>query len=320
MRLAIPHQVGRGSSNILKTTIGDTLSEVNIVVANTPSDSLEAISSAEIVIAMQINERQQAHAEALQWLQTPSSGVDHLDLDWYEEREIIVTNAAGLSAQPMAEQVLAYMLAFERNLLQGFRRQQQGFFKPYSVGETIRGKTVGIIGVGKNGSRIADLAKALGMTVIGTKRNTTNAPDTVDEIFGPDELHEVLSRSDFVVISCSLTDKTRGLVGAKEFEVMKETGIVINIARPAIVVEDDLVNALQTNVIAGAALDQLSRDSWTGSLVWDLPNVIITPGTGGQQGPHPQQEPFYEDLAEFFVENYEHYTNNEVDSMKNRVL
>jgi phosphoglycerate dehydrogenase-like enzyme len=104
--------------------------------------------------------------------------VDHYDLDRFQEAGIALTNASGVHAQPIAEQVLGYMLAIERGILQGIRQQERGVWERYTGGE-LQGKTLGVVGLGAIGTRIAEFGTALGMTTIGTKRDPSTAPEVV---------------------------------------------------------------------------------------------------------------------------------------------
>jgi len=93
------------------------------------------------------------------------------------------------------------------------------------------------------------------MTVLGTKRDPSTAPDAVDDVWAPDGLHELLARADYVVVACPLTDKTRGLIGRDELGIMDDGSVLVNVARGPIVDEEALVEALQQGVVRGAALD-----------------------------------------------------------------
>ena len=136
---------------------------------------------------------------------------------------------------------------------------------------------MGIIGAGAIGCEVARLSKALGMTVLGVKRRVTPL-EYFDEVYSNDDLDKVLPLCDFVVIVTPLTDATRHMFNMDKFRIMKKTAVVINIARGPVVKEDDLIRALQTGEIGGAALDAVEEEPLSSdSPLWDMDNVIITP-------------------------------------------
>src|SRR3990170_3656626 len=153
------------------------------------------------------------------------------------------------------------------------------------MGDEVRGKTMGVLGLGHIGAEIAEKAHVFGMRVIGTKRTPADVPH-VDRIYPPDELREVLRASDVVVIALPLTSDTRGLLGEAAFRAMKRTALVINIGRGPIVQEAALVRALQEGWIGGAGLDVFEREPLPAdSPLWGMEHVIITPhGSGGWPG------------------------------------
>ncbi|MEF8887249.1 MAG: D-2-hydroxyacid dehydrogenase, partial [Haloarculaceae archaeon] len=247
-------------------------------------------------------------------IQALSSGVDFLDLEAIADNGVALTNAAGVHAEPIAEQVLGYLLTFERGIHTGIQQQQEGVWQRYSGGE-IRGKTLGIVGLGAIGSRAAEYAQAFGMTVVGTKRDPDAAPEAVDEGYAPEGLFEVLGRSDYVLLSCPLTPETRGLVGRAELGAMKGDAVLVNVARGEVVDEEALIYALQQGGIRGAALDVFEEEPLPPeSPLWDLPNVVVTPHMAGST-PHK-----FERIAEVFAANYEAFADGRLDELTNRVV
>ena len=288
--------------------------DVDLVRAENYGDALERMESADIVITRELTPELLDRASDLDWIQALSAGVDSYDLDRIEEMDVVLTNAAGVHANPIAEQVLGYMLTFERNLHRGFEQQQRAEWQHYGGGE-LRGQTLGVLGVGEIGGRIAELGSALGMTVLGTKRDTTTVTEAVDEVFPPSGTDQVLGRSDYVVVACPLTDETEGLLGLQQFASMKHDAVLVNIARGPIVDQDDLITAIQKGKIRGAALDvtdpePLPRDS----VLWNLTDVIVTPHMGGST-PH-----YWKRCAEIFAANYEQYLAGDTDAFVNRIV
>ncbi|MDZ5813232.1 NAD(P)-dependent oxidoreductase, partial [Halorubrum sp. AD140] len=141
-----------------------------IETATTAEESDAAIGSADVVLTIRPVSEELPEGTAPDWIQTLNSGVDSYDLESLGERGIAVTNAAGVAANPIAEQVLGYLLVFERRIHRGIRQQERdGIWRRYSAGE-LSGKTLGIVGVGAIGTRVAELASGFDMRVLGTKR------------------------------------------------------------------------------------------------------------------------------------------------------
>lgn len=298
----------------IRDELEDAIPGVNLRIARTPPDSDRMVQTAEIIVASFLPSELLAAASNLRWVQALSSGVDFYDFETFREREIALTNVAGIHAEPIAEQVIGYMLTFERRIHTGIRQQDRNVWERYQAGE-IRGKTLGIIGLGAIGGQIATYAKAFGMDVIGTKRDPDTAPDDVDEAYPPTGLFDVLSRSDYVVLACPLTDETRGLIGNKELGTMKSEAFLINIARGEVVDEDALIYALQQSVIRGAALDVFEEEPYeTDSPLWNLSNVIMTPHMAGAT-PHKSAR-----VAALFAENYDAYVEEGLEGLSNRIL
>lgn len=289
---------------------------VPIEFAKTFAESKTGIRDAEIVFTTGsgIPESLFASADELRWIQTVSSGIDGFDMSALEQAGVILTNAAGINGEPVAEQTLGYMLMFERKIHRGYRQQLANTWERYEGGELLD-KTVGIIGVGEIGGRIAELCNAFGMEVLGVKRDVTNQPASLDCVYPPDELETVLPQSDYVVVACPLTDQTRGMFGDKEFGAMKDDGVIINVARGEITEFDSLTYAVQQHVIGGAALDVYPTEPYSeDSPLWNLSNVIMTPHMAGSNPKKPDR------IAEIFTQNFEAYQAGNHDEMPTRII
>lgn len=309
------HEVPHGSDpDELAEELERQTPELDLVRAQSYDDALHHMETADVVITRELTSELLDHANELDWIQALNAGVDSYDLDRIEEMGVTLTNASGVHANPIAEQVLGYMLVFERNIHQGIEQQRRREWHHYGGGE-LRGQTLGVLGVGEIGGRIAELGSALGMNVIGTKRDTSETPDGVDELVPPEKTHTVLGRSDYVVVACPLTESTEGMLGLPEFASMKHDAVLINIGRGPIVDQDDLVTALQKSKIRGAALDVTDPEPLPqDSPLWDLSDVIITPHMAGST-PH-----YWKRCADIFSTNYERYLDADSDSFVNRVL
>jgi phosphoglycerate dehydrogenase-like enzyme len=211
-------------------------------------------------------------APRLRWIQASSSGVG----EWIRrlglhETRVQVTNASGVHAVPLAEFVVFAMLYFAKQmpLVQSQRatRRWERF-----AGEVVRGRTVGVIGLGRVGQEIARVCTALGLDVLGMRRRPA-----ANE-YGPQDLHTVLAQSDYVVLIAPYTAETDTLLNAEAIAKMKRGAVLINISRGAIVDEEALLNALRSGQLAGAALDVFRHEPLPpDSPFWAMPNVLITP-------------------------------------------
>ncbi len=240
----------------------------------------------------------------LRWIHTISAGVDHLLFPELRESEAILTNASGVFNVPIAETVLAYMLAVVKRLPEFLAYQREHRWQKLSLRE-LRGLTVGIVGLGDIGSEVARLCRAFGMRVLGLRRHPTPS-DVADEVFPPERLHDLLAPSDFVVIALPLTEETRGIIGREALAAMKPDAWLINIARGALVDEEALIEALREGRIGGACLDVFAEEPLPeDSPLWDMLNVIITPHNSWSS-PHIDEREI-----ELFLENLRRYVAGE---------
>jgi phosphoglycerate dehydrogenase-like enzyme len=312
--ILLPYTISSGAASVLRSALTTELSEITIEYTPTPPTSRAAIETAPVVVAFGLPDDLLACAESLRWVQALSAGVNTYDVDALDAANVVLTTVSGIHAQPIAEQVLGYMFAFERGIHTGFRQQQRHVWERYTVGE-LADSTLGIVGVGSIGQRVAELASAVGMETLGLKRDLETGGDSVDELFGPDRLYEVLLRADYTVLACPLTDETRGLIAREELQTMNDDGVLINIARGDVVEEETLINALQSGWIRGAALDVFSTEPLPGdSPLWDLSNVIVTPHMAGLS-PH-----YMERSAAIVAENYRAFVAGDLDAMTNRIV
>lgn len=312
--LLLPHGLGADRTEALATALRPTLHDGAIRVSHTPAETIAIAADADAIVAGSLSEELLEAASDLQWVQALSAGVDHYDQEALQEREIVLTNAAGVHAEPIAEQVLGYVLMFERRLHRLVRQQSRRVWERVEGGE-IRGKTMGIVGVGAIGTRTAELADAMGMAVIGTKRDVDTAPDVLDACYPAEEYHELCRRSDYLVLSCPLTAATEGLISDDEFRLLSSDAVVVNVARGPVIDEAALTRALQSKRIRGAALDVFETEPLPReSPLWDLSNVVITPHMAGST---PEK---VDRWCEIILENYRALADGRPEAMRNRVL
>jgi phosphoglycerate dehydrogenase-like enzyme len=201
-----------------------------------------------------------------------------IDVAAASERGIVVCGTRGLG-YPTAELTWGLILALLRHIPQEDKATRDGHWQ-VSLGIGLRDKTLGMVGLGNLGSQVATVGKAFGMTVLAWSQNLTaeRAAQVGATLVSKDEL---LSRSDIVSIHLVLGDRSRGLLGARELAQMKPTAYLINTSRGPIVEEKALVEALQTGIIAGAALDVYDEEPLTlDHPLRRLPNTVITPHLG----------------------------------------
>lgn len=311
--LLLTHHVGPDRGAEIAAAVAPAV-DGEVIVARTPEETNARLGEVRAVVSGRFTEELVDAADRLEWLHVLSAGVDHVPLEALAERGVVVTNSAGVHAEPIAEQVLCYMLTFQRNLHAARRNQERGVWERVE-GRELRDATVGIIGVGAIGGRVAELCAALGCEVLGVKRDRSTMPESVDRGFGPDEYHELLLESDYVVLACPLTDETEGLLGYEEFRVMRNDAVLVNIARGEVCEQDDLVRALQYGTIRGAALDVFETEPLPPeSPLWDLSNVVITPHMAGST---PNKVDRWRELL---ATNYAALVANDPDAMTNRVV
>lgn len=288
--------------------------EVDLRRATDYESVREQIREADVLVEHGMDHDLLVEADELAWIQTLSSGVDSYDLDFVEERGAILTTVSGVHARPIAEHVFATMLYFERGLAVSRRQQRRREWRRFPAGELGR-QTLGVVGVGSVGGRVAELGSAFGMEVLGLRRHPSKAHPAVDEMFGPEERHELLGRSDYLVLACNLTEETRGMIGAEELSSLPDDAVLVNVARGAVVDQDALVEQLRTGYLGGAALDVAEIEPLPRqSPLWDMSNVILTPHMAGGSPAFPER------CAELFAENYDCFVDGRTDDMQNRVV
>jgi D-3-phosphoglycerate dehydrogenase len=218
----------------------------------------------------------------LRWIQSSASGLDHCLVPAVLQSEILVSGASGLFADQVAEQTLALLLGLLRGTPIFFRQQQRHEFVRQPTGD-LHGATVGIVGFGGNGRRLAQVLAPFRNRILATDLFPENKTPYVDELWPADRLADLLPMVDVLVLCVPLTEATRGMIDASVLERMKPGSLLINVARGPVVVESDLVAALESGHLGGAGLDVTEVEPLPDdSKLWDLPNVLITPHVGAQ--------------------------------------
>ena len=242
------------------------------------------LAEAEIIYGFMPPRNVIARSPKLKWIQTLSAGVDRTLTPEIAASQVIMTNASGIHVVPISELVFAFILTFAKHLPQYFENQKLKKWEPYQS-ETLSGKTLGIIGLGNIGRRIAHLGKAYGMRVVGTRRHVREVcrARDCDVVYPREQLEQLLAESDYVVMSIPHTRETDKMIGEKELRTMKRTAFFVNIGRGKTVDEEALIRALREHWIAGAGLDTFQQEPLPpDNPLWDLPNAIVTPHMSGR--------------------------------------
>lgn len=210
----------------------------------------------------------------LRFVQSCSAGVEQLTP--IIPADLTLCNASGVHANAIAETVLASILARAKLLYQRRRDQADGTWRQLECRE-LTGDVMCVLGTGHIGSAVARLARVFGMETLGVRR-TPDPADHFDAVVGTADLPDALSRSDYLVIACPLTDDTRGMIGTQQFDQLKPGAYLANVARGAIVDEPALVQALRDGRVGGAFLDcHVEEPLPPDHPFWTLPTVDVSP-------------------------------------------
>jgi phosphoglycerate dehydrogenase-like enzyme len=217
-------------------------------------------------------------APAVRWVHTSTAGFDWALVPEITERGITLTRSASSYAIAIGEFTLALITSWAKRLpllATAQRERRWASVDPLELADL----TIGVIGAGGIGHEVAWRCAALKMRVIGTKRAPAPRPH-FDMIVGPQGLDDVLAEADVVVVACPSTPETRGLIDARALSRMRPGALLINVARGAVVVTDDLVEALAERRIDAAALDAFDQEPLPADhRLWGVPNLIVTPHT-----------------------------------------
>lgn len=264
-------------------------------------------------------------APNLRWIQFHRAGNERfLEAPILHKPDLIATSLSGASAPQVAEHVLGMILGLGHHTPEVIDFQMQRVWpedrwERFSPQELNR-STVGIIGYGSIGREVARLCCAFGAQVLATKYDVMNPEDTgyvidgigdpgsdsVHRLYPPQAVISMLKESDYIVVAVPLTPETHGLIAAEELEAMKSTAYLVDISRGGIVDHDDLIDALRSGRLAGAALDVFPEEPLPNdSQLWGLPNVILSPHIAGMT------EHYDERAVDLFLENLNRYLAGE---------
>ena len=284
------------------------LSEVKIRVANSQEELTEDAKSATAICHWSGSKEllQQAFAASpkVKWIHTRSAGLENTLFPELINSDVSVTNGTGVFSPALAEFVLGGIFYFAKDFRRLIRNQITGRWEQFDV-DMAAGSTLGIIGYGDIGRAVATRAKAIGIKVLALKRHPEKRADgdsAVEEVFGPDQRVEMISKCDYVVVTAPLTPETRAMIGDAEIAAMKREAVVINVGRGAVIDEKALIRALRNGKIRGAALDVFEEEPLpAGHPFYSMQNVLLSPHSTD----HTRD--WLDNAMEFFVEQCERF-------------
>jgi D-2-hydroxyacid dehydrogenase (NADP+) len=269
----------------------------------------EIVTDAEILVCFSIDRETFLSAKKLKWIHGAYVGVDKFLFPELLKTTVLLTSSRGMHGDTVSDHAMAMILAFAKGLVPSWSCKLQ---RKWCQVEVMRQrfepqeKLMGIVGFGTIGQRLARKAKAFGMKVMATKNRVKRGERVkyVDQLLPKERFRDFLCQADFVVLTVPLTKETHHMIGEEELACMKESAILINVARGGVVNEKALIDALLKKKIAGAGLDvfekePLSRDS----KLWELENVIITPHVAGSR------RDYFRKVGEIFRINLNRYLN-----------
>jgi len=217
-------------------------------------------------------------APKLEWIHAMYAGLDRSLFAELVESPIPLTNGSGVFSQSLGEFVMLGILYFAKDVPRRVRSKAEHKWDVFDNAEISR-QTVGIVAHGDIGRAVSRRAKGMGMRVLALRRNTASraGDEDVDRVYPASELHAMLPECDYVAVTAPLTEETRGMIGAREFELMKPSAVILNVGRGPVIDEAAMVEALRTRRIRGAALDVFDVEPLPAeNPLWDLDNVFMT--------------------------------------------
>ncbi|MFC1989225.1 phosphoglycerate dehydrogenase [Chloroflexota bacterium] len=278
MKVLVADPIGEEGVNILSS-----YAEVDVKTGLKPEELLSIIGDYEALIVRsqtQVTAKVIEAGKKLQAIGRAGVGVDNIDIEEATQRGIVVVNAPTGNTISATEHTIALMLALARHIPQANASLKSGEWRRKDfVGTELRGKTLGIIGLGNVGSEVAKRAQGLEMKVIGYDPfiSVEHAGNLQVELF---PLKQLLKESDFITLHIPLTKSTRELIGDKELALVKPTVRIINAARGGLINEEALINAIKEKRIAGAAFDVFTTEPITESALFEDNNIVVTPHLG----------------------------------------
>jgi phosphoglycerate dehydrogenase-like enzyme len=285
---------------------------VHFIHATSAGERAAALPECDAAYTWILSGDELAQAPKLRWVHTSAVAVETLCLPELFARGIAVSNTRGVQAVPIAEHVMAVTLALSKQIPFVIENQQQARWAQNEFTGTrlpwlLKGRALGLIGVGTIGAEIAKRAEAFGMRVIALRRRPAYGTiGHVERVYGKDELDHFLGQCHVLVICAPLTPETDSLMGETQFAQLPKGAVVINVGRARIIDTAALVAALQSGHLAGASLDVFPQEPLPPEHpLWQAPNVILTPHTSGFRQGH------WDEVVELFGDNLERFLRHE---------
>lgn len=271
---------------ILHKILRDNGMDVTYAPEISPDELLEKVSGYEIVVVRSrttVTREVIGRAERCQVIARVGVGLDNIDQDAAAAKGIRVINAIEGAMNAVAELVMASMLSLARRVPRGDRAMREGrWLKKELKGTELRGKYLGIVGVGNIGKRLGRLARAFNMNIIGYDVIPIDPEFSSEVGLMKADLDTLLQSSDYVSLHVPLLDSTRHMINAERISKMKKTACIINTSRGGTIDEDALYEALKEGRLGGAALDVFEEEPAVGTPLAQLDNVVLTPHIGAQ--------------------------------------
>jgi len=252
----------------------------------TPEQIAEKIGTFEVVVVRsrtKMTRELVEKADKCQIIARVGVGLDNIDQDAAKEKNIRVINSVEAAITAVAELVIGLMLSMAREIPRADREIRNGnWIKKELMGSELKGKYLGIVGLGNIGKRLGRLARALNMNIIGYDVIPIDDEFSKEVGLMKADLDTLLSSADYVSFHVPLLDSTRHMINAEKLKMMKNTARIINTARGGVIDEEALYNSLKEGSLAGAALDVFEVEPATGNKLITLPNFIATPHMGAQ--------------------------------------
>lgn len=280
-------------SKAYEEILSKRLPRLEIRCAVRPEEARDFVEEAEIILSWQIPDDLLKRAKRLQWFSAMAAGNEDLIKNPHLPEDVILTKAT-VYGEMMAEYVFTYLLYFSRNVSKHFGDQRNRIWDRKRR-ERLKGRVMGVLGLGSVGKEIARRGKQFGMRVFGVKRNP-EPMRYVDQVFGPNELERLIPLVDILIVALPFTPETYHFLGEEELSLMKEGAVLFNIGRGKTIDEMKLAKVLKSGKIR-AVLDVFETEPLLPeSELWELDNVIITPHVSGINIP--------EEICEEFIKNY----------------
>jgi phosphoglycerate dehydrogenase-like enzyme len=274
-----------------------------------PSELTEALRGADVLLAWDFTtpalRSAWTAADRLRWVHTASAGVDNVLTPEVVDSDVVVTNARGVFETPIAEYVTGLVLMTAKDMIGTWQRQQRRHWEHRET-HSVQRRVAVVVGVGPIGRAVARMLDGIGLRVRGVGRTARSDDPDFGEVAAAESLRDLVADADYVVLAAPLTPQTRGMVDRDVLAAMPDKAMLVNVGRGELVVEDDLVAALQQGRIAGAALDVFEKEPLpSDSPLWTMPQVLVSPHMSADT------VGWRDDLAALFVENLARWCKGE---------